>query len=91
MKEKLSEWNKRKDNEITEIPLSRNVLRFYNFSEGETDLSSYNLINSISLPETVYFFFVSQKAFNGATDHNPFWMKKLKWQQVIKKGKCKIN
>ena len=80
--EKLIEYNRRKDKEISEIPLSRNLIRAYNFTKGETDLSNYNLITSGQLPEQVYIAFVPQDAYNGSSSTNPFEFKTLLLEQA---------
>lgn len=59
------------------IPITRNYIKAYPKSQGETDLGTYNLFMGKVLPEAIYVAFVDQTAYNGAKTENPFYLKNI--------------
>ena len=59
------------------IPITRNYIKAYPKSVGETDLGTYNLFMGKVLPEAIYVAFVDQSAYNGAKTENPFYFKNI--------------
>ena len=54
------------------LPIDRSLIKTYVVNSGVTDLSAYNLIRGSQLPEQIIIGIVSQEAYNGSMNKNPF-------------------
>ena len=54
------------------IPYTKNIFKMYTKTQGDFDLSNYNLFQASRLPDRVYVLMVEQDAFQGNFKKSPF-------------------
>ena len=54
------------------IGISRSLLKTYTVTKGRSELSEYNIITGMQLPEQVFVVIVDEDAHRGVIDKNPF-------------------
>ena len=54
------------------LTIDRSVIKSYIVTAGKSDLSHYNIISGSQLPEQLIIGIVSEDAFNGTLNTNPY-------------------
>ena len=78
----LKSYMSQAGSKISRLPLTRNFVRTYPVVKGQTDLSCYNIINTDVFPETLLIGFVTQTAYDGTPNTNPFYFEWIPLQQA---------
>lgn len=67
---------------ISRLPLTRNFVRTYPVVAGQTDFSCYNIINTDQFPTKILIGFVTQEAYDGTVNTNPYYFEWVPMQQA---------
>ena len=65
-------YHERIKHEHARTPIDRSLLKTYTVTKGRSELSEYNIISGMQLPEQVFVVIVDEDAHRGVIDKNPF-------------------